>query len=310
MREIHLWVCCIYFACYVYAGTARNQKANPKSGLKSEFQTVRRYSYRNFGDNQNKMDLKRARELLQSGLCEHVYLDFGTNIGIQIRKLFEPSKYPKAKINPFFRTTFKCGENCHNVCAFGFEPNPKWTSRLKEIDTAYNAVDFHTVIFTETAISNMTGNITFFHDYTAEAKHHEWGSSTIPWQSTMKSGDAKYVTVGTLDAATFLLRDVYARAGQTEASKIVVKMDVEGSEWFLVPYLLHSGALCGIDNIFLELHKWIVKKVPDIKAFETSLQWILSAIPGCKTMIMNMDDESYGTGEDLQPLPALHQVVQ
>ena len=46
--------------------------------------------------------------------------------------------------------------------AFGFEPNPEWSSRLKEIDAAYNAVDFQTVMFMETAISNKTGNLTFF----------------------------------------------------------------------------------------------------------------------------------------------------
>lgn len=196
------------------------------------------------------------------------------------------------------------------MCAFGFEPNPKWTSRLKEIDEAYNAADFHTVIFTEAAVSNMTGNITFFHDVTSLPQYHEWGSSTIPWHSSMQSSDAKYVIVGSLDAATFLIRDVYHRAGQTEASKIVVKMDVEGSEWYLVPHLLHRGALCGIDYIFMEMHGNIFPGKPKTKCFIPSLQWILSAIPGCKTTIMNMDDESYGTGEDRQPLPAPHQAGQ
>jgi FkbM family methyltransferase len=303
-----MWVFIIYFVYSVYGATAAASNANlrHKQGHAERGFNI---GYHDFGNDQNRMDMKRARELLHSGVCEHVYLDFGTNIGIQIRKLFEPSKYPNAQINPFFNSTFKCGESCHNVCAIGFEPNPKWTSRLKEIDAAYNAVDFHTVIFTETAISNKTGNITFFHDYTAQTKHHEWGSSTIPWQATMQSSDAKFVTVGSLDAATFLLRDVYARAGQTEASQIVVKMDIEGSEWFLIPYLLHNGALCGIDKIFLELHKGMVKNVPDRRAFQISLQWIFSAISGCKTMIMNMDDESYGTGEDLQPLPAPLQTV-
>ena len=38
--------------------------------------------------------------------CYHVYLDVGTNLGIQIRKLFEPEKYPEAKVLPFFESTF------------------------------------------------------------------------------------------------------------------------------------------------------------------------------------------------------------
>ena len=30
--------------------------------------------------------------------CTHAYLDVGTNIGVQLRKLFEPSKYPKSLV--------------------------------------------------------------------------------------------------------------------------------------------------------------------------------------------------------------------
>ena len=38
--------------------------------------------------------------------CYHVYLDVGSNLGIQVRKLFEPSLYPKAKINRYFNILF------------------------------------------------------------------------------------------------------------------------------------------------------------------------------------------------------------
>lgn len=31
--------------------------------------------------------------------CRHVYIDVGSNMGVQIRKLFEPERYPKAEVN-------------------------------------------------------------------------------------------------------------------------------------------------------------------------------------------------------------------
>ena len=41
-------------------------------------------------------DEERIAELLATHACQHVYIDVGSNIGVQLRKLFEPAKYPKA----------------------------------------------------------------------------------------------------------------------------------------------------------------------------------------------------------------------
>ena len=38
--------------------------------------------------------------------CRHVYLDMGTNRGIQIRKLYEPHLFPNAKVLPIFDKFF------------------------------------------------------------------------------------------------------------------------------------------------------------------------------------------------------------
>ena len=47
---------------------------------------------------------KKAPNILDG--CFHVYIDVGTNIGNQIRKLFEPEKYPKAKVHSIFNSKF------------------------------------------------------------------------------------------------------------------------------------------------------------------------------------------------------------
>ena len=65
--------------------------------------------------------------------CRFVYLDVGTNIGVQIRKLFEPELYPNAKIHKIFEQYFgdKKQRIRSGVCAVGFEPNPNHTLYLQ-----------------------------------------------------------------------------------------------------------------------------------------------------------------------------------
>ena len=38
--------------------------------------------------------------------CRHVFLDMGTNTGIQIRKLYEPHLFPNASVLPIFDKFF------------------------------------------------------------------------------------------------------------------------------------------------------------------------------------------------------------
>ena len=75
--------------------------------------------------------------------CHHVYLDIGSNIGVQVRKLFEPEKYPRAAVLRKFDQVFgppaaRLANGAQGLCAFGFEANPSHWPRLKEIEKAYS----------------------------------------------------------------------------------------------------------------------------------------------------------------------------
>ena len=63
--------------------------------------------------------------------CYHVYLDLGTNVGIQVRKLYEPKLYPEAKLHEFFEKYFKRGKSLPYICTVGFEPNPNHVQALE-----------------------------------------------------------------------------------------------------------------------------------------------------------------------------------
>ena len=76
--------------------------------------------------------------------CFHVYVDVGSNIGVQVRKLYQPELYPGAEVLPVFDNSFGniyqrrnlsnklCpSDDCNYICAVGFEPNSHHTEYLK-----------------------------------------------------------------------------------------------------------------------------------------------------------------------------------
>ena len=72
--------------------------------------------------------------------CLHVFLDLGSNRGIQIRKLYQPDLFPDAPVLKIFDRYFGpfAERNLSQVCAVGFEPNPRHESLLKETESVYN----------------------------------------------------------------------------------------------------------------------------------------------------------------------------
>ena len=134
---------------------------------------IRKYLYE--GQSQNILDG-----------CYHVYIDVGTNIGVQIRKLFEPQKYPKAYVNPIFDSMFgniterlKSSQDGGNmVCAIGFEPNSHHTTYLKEMESSYQKCGWKVRILTETAASDRQGTSRFYSDEAIQ--NMEWGGGILP----------------------------------------------------------------------------------------------------------------------------------
>ena len=116
--------------------------------------------------------------------CYHLYLDVGSNIGVQIRKLFEPTKYPNANVHSIFTSYFGTPEERKNsfegrvVCAVGFEPNSHHTQYLKQLESRYNKCGWRVTFMTETAVSDHKGTARFYTDEAYE--HMEWGGGILP----------------------------------------------------------------------------------------------------------------------------------
>jgi Methyltransferase FkbM domain len=227
-------------------------------------------------------DNAKPLALLQG--CDMVYVDVGTNIGVQIRKLYEPARYPGAAVIPIFDQVF--GRNRSSVCAVGFEMNPAHTKRLQALQEHYTQTCGHRVhIFTETAASVRNESVQFWSDNAIA--QNEWGASIeYNWNIT----GARSSMVQAVDLADFLTREVFPHA-----STVVMKLDIEGAESRVLPRLLLKGALCTINTAFIEVHG-----PPMVPAAESPLiNRIVQDFPdtarlaGCKTILSPLDDESF-----------------
>ena len=124
--------------------------------------------------------LRSSPFALHLAACKHIFIDVGSNIGVQLQHLFEPGAKPGARMQHTFDKLFgtTVQERVQGVCAVAFEANPHHTVRLRQLERKYRALGAQLNVFTETAISN-TGGTKTFHIMASAPQHHEWGSSLL-----------------------------------------------------------------------------------------------------------------------------------
>ena len=257
--------------------------------------------------------------------CYHVYLDVGSNLGIQVRKLFEPSLYPKAKINRYFNILFgndtvrkhELKENDKYICAVGFEPNSKLSSYLKEIETSYNKCGWRVKFLTETAVSDHYESAQFYSD--GEYHKYEWGGGILPHALIRTAKDDSvndnYAKVNVIRLSDFLKYVVGKRRipvvdkkSSRKPPRVVMKIDIEGSEIETIPDILFSGGFEHINILMMEWHAFIQIKEERKQATEILENIIESMSNYSRVMedelgrkhafrLLNVDDETYHTSK-------------
>ncbi|KAG5180173.1 hypothetical protein JKP88DRAFT_324947 [Tribonema minus] len=245
--------------------------------------------------------------------CTGVYFDIGTNVGVQIRKLYEPHLYPGAPVLSLFDETF--GKRRDGVCAIGIEPNPDHAPRLKALEKAYAARGWKVVVLTSAAASNAHGQLQFTHEGANPVRgdgtrDKELSNRASAFGSRIPGGSS--YTVQGIDlphlvkTVTHRVRRHHADSGgssaDADAPKLAMKMDIEGGEEIVIPALVVSGALCELDVAFIEFHGFFgAVPTPTNINFEDQLPKLVGSYPHCRVRIVAMDDETYY--DDEQPLP-------
>ena len=217
----------------------------------------------------HRQDTAAIARLIAMHRCEHLYLDVGSNIGVQIRKLFEPHKYPGAPVHTMFDASFGAasgGKRCR-VCAIGVEPNPRHRKRLAQLQRRLSAAGVGVMVF-EAAAGAADGVASL--QFGARKSAYEDAGASALGIGRYKGSDEVQVRMlrlsrivraarAALDASASAAATTTAgsTAGSTAAvarGQILMKLDVEGSEWTVLPDLMQTGALCAVDQIFAEYH--------------------------------------------------------
>ena len=276
---------------------------------------------------------KHSQNILDG--CYHIYIDVGTNIGVQIRKLFEPEKYPNAYVHSIFNSQFgninerrkSTSENGRVVCAIGFEPNSHHTSYLRTVESSYNRCGWRVKILTETAASDRNGTTQF---YTDEAyRNMEWGGGILPPNINNVAVDTIAVDNIAVDQLNIMKKAVFREVtlirlsdflknivgtrklpvppSNSNPPKVIMKMDIEGSEVDVIPDLIFTGGLQYINNIMIEWHDRLEKLYPRRTAQQQLRSMIKTLSEYSETMrrhgskfdfnMMNLDDETYYTSK-------------
>ena len=193
--------------------------------------------------------------------CQHVFLDLGANIGVNIRKLYEPDKYPGAPALRLFNETF--GPSRCRVCSIALEPNPMHATRLAELAQRYQQAGVGVLVI-GAAVSSDTDGVTQLRDHNRTDRwivKHGGTRLQISAQvdeagnATASSREITHVRVPKVDLALLLHavdRQLVRRHGprQRDAAagpllgRVGIKMDIEGTEARVLPHLLAKDAMC------------------------------------------------------------------
>ncbi|KAF8935736.1 FkbM family methyltransferase [Dissophora ornata] len=131
--------------------------------------------------------------------------------------------------------------------AFLFEANPVFNSHLVAAKERYDEQGIKVTIFPSTVVDVTDGIRTFFLD-TVNTANDYWGSSIYASHPDAVRSKSKGTDLTGVNIATWLLRNTLPR------DFVVVKMDIEGAEYEVIPHMAEMSAWTVVDHLLVEWH--------------------------------------------------------
>ena len=157
-----------------------------------------------------------------------IILDLGANDGCSILK---------------FKKIIK-DKQINNYKIYSFEPNPFFKKRLEDMTKSDE-----NVIFSNKLVGTQNTKTQLFLSHEGNE-----GSSIYSDKQTNNVRSDKYVICETIDIAEFIIQ-------LPSHNKLWLKMDIEGSEYNIIPHLHKKNCLKKIDKLLVE---WHYHKIPSI----------------------------------------------
>lgn len=164
--------------------------------------------------------------------CNMIYLDIGTNVGDSLAA-FSRSQ-PELRLAETIKVAVGNTWSPSTTCVYGFEPNPRWTKRLRDLNARLASSFSSLTIYTETAVG---GPEQLAHPLWLVQEGARGVGSYLSSSPPRKHANA--TTVATFSLAEWL-RDVCVKQHGWQ-TPVVMRMDVEGTEYDILPDLATSG---------------------------------------------------------------------
>ena len=236
--------------------------------------------------------------------CEKFFLDMGSNIGVHLRFLYHAAWYPGdmqdimtrwlggSRAEPFTRS---------GLCAIAFEANPEHVPRLTRLERLLRSEGYFVHVNAPVVVYDRDDRLLPFATDGPDVGagvYNAWAARVVP----PNASGVTATHVRSLDVARYLKAHVVAR----RARPVLAKMDIEGSEYRVLPHLEEQGLLCregGITALTVEFHaRYAV--LPEERAAAMArhfldrhrrVTWSGRPLPGgcTPTEIIDFDSEMY-----------------
>ena len=214
-----------------------------------------------------------------SNCSSGIYFDIGANIGLQLRKLYDPDLYPTSPMQRVFKRHFGSDSASRGaVCAYAMEPNPKHHAHLEKLAARYPRLTLvRAAAWTTNGVQSFWLNPLLLNG----SAHHEWSASLYRMDGNRRRINTEVCNVSVVDLAQFVLnrtRPRHARNGT-----VVLKLDIERAEQHVLPHLVKTNAMCRVDEVSVEVHNHNAECL--LKGFQRfrSRPKTFSAVPATST---------------------------
>ncbi|KAF9363644.1 hypothetical protein BGX34_003686 [Mortierella sp. NVP85] len=186
--------------------------------------------------------LVSTNEYTTSSKPRYIFVDLGANRADSLEVFLQ---HPGSKYTyDYPRPTWATHEEAE---IFLFEANPVFNSYLVEAKQTYRQKGIKVNIFPSTVVDVKDGIRTFFLD-TVNGIHDFWGSSIYASHPDAIKSQSKGTDLTGINIARWLLMNTLPQ------DFVVVKMDIEGAEYEVIPHLAEMSAWTVIDHLLVEWH--------------------------------------------------------
>ncbi|KAJ3149651.1 hypothetical protein HDU89_003704 [Geranomyces variabilis] len=173
-----------------------------------------------------------------------VFIDLGANRADTLSVFLQD---PAAKFHYAFPKPDECAYTDAHI--YLFEANPTFNSDLvlAKSKWARHSPSVRIEIFPSTIVWLQDGTKKLYLDL-VNPDHDFWGSSIFANSGDVQRSGSVHVNLTTIDIAKWILVNFVPE------DYVVVKMDIEGAEHYVVPHMLAMGAHMNIDQFLIEWH--------------------------------------------------------